>query len=151
MLFCSGGLVVKNSSHELLTNGQTVTADLYSRMGKCTTGTASKEPALVNRKGVRLHDRSRISCRWPEYNTMTWLETLCHPPYSSDFAPSDYHLFHSLDNHLHVKSFPNEADVRQALMDFFVSHTPEFYRKEIEHLETSWQKGLDADGDYFED
>ncbi|GFY66202.1 histone-lysine N-methyltransferase SETMAR [Trichonephila inaurata madagascariensis] len=56
-----------------------------------------------------------------------------------------------LDNHLRGKSFTNEAEVRKALVDFFVSHTPEFNRKGIEQLETRWQKGLDADGDYFED
>ncbi|GFY67460.1 histone-lysine N-methyltransferase SETMAR [Trichonephila inaurata madagascariensis] len=65
--------------------------------------------------------------------------------------PLDYHLFHSLDNHLRGKSFTNEADVRQTLTDFFASHTPESYRKGIEQLETRWQKMLDADGDYFED
>ncbi|XP_076063419.1 histone-lysine N-methyltransferase SETMAR-like [Oratosquilla oratoria] len=49
------------------------------------------------------------------------------------------------------KSFTNEADLRQALTEFFASKTPEFYRKGIEQLETHWQKVLDADGDYFED
>ncbi|GFS44582.1 histone-lysine N-methyltransferase SETMAR [Trichonephila inaurata madagascariensis] len=78
-------------------------------------------------------------------------ETLCHPLYSPDLARSGYHLFHSLDNQFRGKSFTNEADVRQVLTDFFESHTPEFYRKGIEQLETSWQKMLDADGDYFED
>ncbi|GFY71818.1 histone-lysine N-methyltransferase SETMAR [Trichonephila inaurata madagascariensis] len=61
-----------------------------------------------------------------------------------------YHLFHSLDNHLRGKSFTNEADVRQALTDFFASPNPEFYRKGIEQLETRWKKVLDVDGDYFE-
>ncbi|GFV92182.1 histone-lysine N-methyltransferase SETMAR [Trichonephila clavipes] len=78
-------------------------------------------------------------------------ETLCHPPYSPDVAPSDYHLFHSLDNHLRGESFTNEADVLHALTDFFASHTLEFYRKGIEQLDTRWQKVLGADGDYFED
>ncbi|GFV28578.1 histone-lysine N-methyltransferase SETMAR [Trichonephila clavipes] len=78
-------------------------------------------------------------------------EILCHHLYSSDLAPSDYHLFHSLDNHFRGKSFTNEVDVRQALTDFFASPTPEFYRRGIKKLETGWQKVLDADGDYFED
>ncbi|GFY39046.1 histone-lysine N-methyltransferase SETMAR [Trichonephila inaurata madagascariensis] len=56
---------------------------------------------------------------------------------------SDYRLFHFLDNHLRGKSFSNEADLRQALTDFFVS--PEFYRMRIEQLETRWQKVLDTD------
>ncbi|GFY13367.1 histone-lysine N-methyltransferase SETMAR [Trichonephila clavipes] len=78
-------------------------------------------------------------------------ETLCHPPYSPDLAPSDYYLFHYLDNHLRGKSFTNEADVRKTATDFFSSYTPKFYRKGIEQLETCWQKVLDAVGDYFED
>ncbi|PRD22126.1 UNVERIFIED_CONTAM: Histone-lysine N-methyltransferase SETMAR [Trichonephila clavipes] len=63
----------------------------------------------------------------------------------------DFHLFHSLDSHLRGKFFTNEADVQQALTDFFASHAPEFYRKGIEQLKTRWQKVLDGDGDYFED
>ncbi|GFY72847.1 histone-lysine N-methyltransferase SETMAR, partial [Trichonephila inaurata madagascariensis] len=39
----------------------------------------------------------------------------------------------------------------RALKEFFASHTPEFYRKGNEQLETRWQKVLDADRDYFED
>ncbi|GFV73616.1 histone-lysine N-methyltransferase SETMAR [Trichonephila clavipes] len=62
----------------------------------------------------------------------------------------NYHLFHSQDNHLRGKSFTKEADVCQAHMDFFASHTPEYYRKGIEQLETRWKKVLDADSDYFE-
>jgi hypothetical protein len=32
-------------------------------------------------------------------------ETPVHPPYSPDIALSDYHLFHSLDNHLRGRQF----------------------------------------------
>ncbi|GFT15650.1 histone-lysine N-methyltransferase SETMAR [Trichonephila clavipes] len=78
-------------------------------------------------------------------------ETLGHPPYSLNLVPSDYHLFHSLDSYLRGKSFTNEADVHQALTDLFASHTPEFYYKGIEQLETRWQKVLDDDDDYFKD
>ncbi|GFX66398.1 hypothetical protein TNCV_343721 [Trichonephila clavipes] len=68
-------------------------------------------------------------------------EALCHPPYSSDLAPLDYHLFHSLDNYLRGKSFTNET-----LVDFSASYTPEFYCKWIEQMEARWQKVLNADG-----
>ncbi|GFX17621.1 histone-lysine N-methyltransferase SETMAR [Trichonephila clavipes] len=113
-----------------------------------------KESALVNRKGVLLlHDNARPHVARVARNTIQrhgW-EILCHPSYSPDLATSDYYLFHSLDNHLSGKSFTNEADVPQAFTDFFASHTPEFYRKGIEQLQTRWQKVLDGDGDYFED
>ncbi|GFY53962.1 histone-lysine N-methyltransferase SETMAR [Trichonephila inaurata madagascariensis] len=114
-----------------------------------------KEPALVNRKGaLLLYDNVKRYVTRVARNTIQeydgW-ETLCHPPYSPDLVSSGYHLFRSLDNHLHGESFTNEADVRQALTDFFASHTPEFYRKGIKQLETRWQKMLDADDDYFEE
>ncbi|XP_076053689.1 histone-lysine N-methyltransferase SETMAR-like [Oratosquilla oratoria] len=141
--------------YELLPTGQTVTGDLYSQqLKRVQQALSQKEPALVNRKGVLfLHDNAKPHVARVVRDTIQQLgwETLCHPPYSPALAPSDYHLFHSQDNHLRGKSFTNEADLRQALTDFFASKTPEFYRKGIEQLETRWQKVLDADGDYFED
>ena len=141
--------------YELLPTGQTVTAVLYSQqLERVQQALQQKEPALVNRKGVLfLHDNARPHIARLARDTIQRLrwETLCHPPYSPDLAPTDYHLFHSLDNHLRGKSFTSEADLRQALTDFFASKTPEFYRKGIAQLETRWQKVLDADGDYFED
>ncbi|GFV71778.1 hypothetical protein TNCV_777951 [Trichonephila clavipes] len=80
--------------------------------------------------------RGRMSRGWPGIRYSDLDGRLCPPPYSSDLAPSDYHLFHSLDNHLRGKSFTNGADVRQVLTDFLAYHTSEFYRKWIEQLET---------------
>ncbi|XP_076057162.1 histone-lysine N-methyltransferase SETMAR-like [Oratosquilla oratoria] len=132
-----------------------VTGDLYSQeLKRVQQALRQKEPALVNRKGVLfLHDNARPDVTRVVRDTIQQLgwETLCHPPYLPDLAPSDYHLFHSLDNHIRGKSFTNEADLRQALTDFFTSKTPEYCRKGIEQLETRWKKVLDADGDYFED
>ncbi|GFX50517.1 histone-lysine N-methyltransferase SETMAR [Trichonephila clavipes] len=100
-----------------------------------------------------LHDKARPHVARVTRNTIQRLgwETLCHPPYSTDLAPSDHHLFYSLDNHLRGKFFINEADVRHTLTDIFASHTLEFNRKRIEQVETRWQQMLDAYGDYFED
>src|SRR5215813_10583479 len=101
--------------------GQMVTADLYSQQ---LERVQQKEPALVNHKGVLfLHYNAGPHVMRVTMNTIQrfgW-EALCHPPYSPDLAPSDYHLFHSLDNHLRGKSFTNEADLRQVLMNFFAS------------------------------
>ena len=122
--------------YELLPMGQTVTGDLYSQQLECVQqALRQKKPALVNRKGVLFrHDNARPHVMWVVQDTIQQLgwETLCHPPYSPDLVPSDYHLFHSLDNHLRGKSFTNEANLRQALTDFFASKTPDFYCKGIE-------------------
>ena len=91
-----------------------------------------KEPALVNSKGVLfVHDNAKLHVAQVVRDTIQQLgwETLCHPPYSPDLAPTDYHLFHSLDNHLCGKSFTNETDLHQGLTNFFASKTSEFYHK----------------------
>ncbi|GFT41604.1 histone-lysine N-methyltransferase SETMAR [Trichonephila clavipes] len=110
--------------YELLPTGQTVTADLYSQqLERVQWALHQKEPALVNRKGVLLlYDNARPHVARMARNA---IQRLCWR--LCGLVPSDYHLFHYLDNHLRGKSFTNEADVRQALTDFFASHTPEFY------------------------
>ena len=112
--------------YELLTTGQAITGDLYSQqLERVQQALRLKEPALVNRKGVLfLHDNARPHVARVVRDTIQlgW-ETLCHPPYSPDLAPTDYHLFYSLDNHLRGNSFTIETDLRQALTNFFASKT----------------------------
>src|SRR3954469_19479672 len=42
-------------------------------------------------------------------------ETLAHPPYSPDLAPTDYHLFGSLQHFLEEQSFSDMDEVEEAL------------------------------------
>jgi hypothetical protein len=48
-------------------------------------------------------------------------EILPHPPYPTDLAPSDYHLFRSLSNNLRVVSFNNDAELQNWLDDLFTA------------------------------
>ena len=48
-------------------------------------------------------------------------EVMPHPPYSPDLAPSDYHLFRSLQNHLNGKTFDSNDAVKNELIQFFAS------------------------------
>jgi [histone H3]-lysine36 N-dimethyltransferase SETMAR len=47
-------------------------------------------------------------------------EELPHPAYSPDLAPSDYHLFRSIEHFLQEKSFRNHEELKKEL-DFFFS------------------------------
>ncbi|GFT06002.1 histone-lysine N-methyltransferase SETMAR [Trichonephila clavipes] len=78
------------------------------------------EAAIEQDSGQTYVELARPHVAWMAMNTTQRLgwETLYHPLYSPDLAPSYYHLFHSLDNHLRGKSFTNAADVLQALTDF---------------------------------
>lgn len=65
--------------------------------------------------------------------TLSW-EVLPHAAYSSDLAPSDYHLFRSLHHHLADKHFKTVDEVRKNIDDFIESKPPNFFREGIRQL-----------------
>nr|CDJ93386.1 Transposase domain containing protein [Haemonchus contortus] len=86
-------------------------------------------PALVNRKGpILLHDNAR-----PHVAQLTLrklmgpgYETLPHPPYSPDLAPTEYHLFEHLDSFLKEKCRGAQHGAAAAFDDFIASRSPDF-------------------------
>lgn len=104
---------------------------------------------MGNGKGLLfLHDYTRRHVPRMARDTVPriGLNTLYHPPYSADFAPTDYHLSHIRENYLLGKFFRNEVDLQQAHTDRFSSKTPDsfFYCQGISQLERRWQNILHA-------
>jgi histone-lysine N-methyltransferase SETMAR len=64
---------------------------------------------------------------------LNW-EILEHPPYSPDLAPSDYHLFRSLQNHLNNKKFERFKEVNDDILTYFESKPRSFTRPELKSL-----------------
>ena len=65
-----------------------------------------KQPELATRKGVIFHQdkaRPHTSLVIPKKLLELGWEVMPHRPYSPDLAPSDFHLFRSLQNHLNGK------------------------------------------------
>ncbi|KOX74647.1 Histone-lysine N-methyltransferase SETMAR [Melipona quadrifasciata] len=46
-------------------------------------------------------------------------DVLSHPPYSPDLAPSDFHLFRSLQNSLNGKNFNYLVEIKNHIEKFF--------------------------------
>jgi histone-lysine N-methyltransferase SETMAR len=115
---------------ELLPAGQRINATVYSeQLESIHEKLKTKEPALVIRKGVvLLHDNAKPHVAKVTRETIIRLrwETLVHPQYSPDIAPSDCHLFRSLDNHLRGRQFRTLEDVKTALDGLFASRSKEF-------------------------
>lgn len=137
--------------YELLPKNTTITAQIY-----CAQLEKVAEKLDRMRPGhgpVRfLHDNARphvANATRLKLLQLGW-EVLPHPPYSPDLAPSDYHLFTSLNSAMGDKDFDNEAELDLWLHDFFASKSPEFYRAGIYKLPQKWQKVIDSDGDYFD-
>ena len=105
---------------ELLPPNTTVDSKVY-----CQQLQNLKFALQVNRPTRRkirlLHDNARPhvpKVTRQKLEELEW-EVLPHAPYSTDLAPSDYHLFRLLRNHLVEKRFDDEAHLKLALERFF--------------------------------
>jgi [histone H3]-lysine36 N-dimethyltransferase SETMAR len=137
---------------ELLSPNTTVTAELYcEQMDRLKEAIERARPKKKN--VLLLHDNAtpHTAKRTREKLAELNFEILPHPPYSPDLAPSDYHLFRSLHNHLRDKHFDNRDDLIIDLQDFFHSKPATFYARGIEQLWERWQAVVDHGGDYIID
>ncbi|GFW27189.1 uncharacterized protein TNCV_94151 [Trichonephila clavipes] len=65
-----------------------------------------------------------------------------------NLAPTDYHLFCSLQNFLNGKTFNSEEQITQAVENFFQSKPATFYKEEIYKLPEREEKVIDNSGEY---
>ena len=113
-----------------------------------------KRPALANRKGIVFHhDNARPHTSMATRKKLLELgwEVMCHPPYSPDLAPSDYHLFRSLQNFLNGKNFIDDEEVENHLHQFFSEKDHTFYEEGIMKLPQRWQTVIKQSGNYIID
>ena len=98
-----------------------------------------------------LHDNARphISrMARKKIQDLKWIN-LPHPPYPPDLAPTDYHLFLSLSNHLKFKNYDEKKEVEDDLKIFFENKSMEFYRNGILSLYQRWEKVEENNGEYY--
>lgn len=138
---------------ELLESGATVTAEVYCKqLERVQEALIKKHPALVNRKKVvLLHDNARphvAKVTQKKIQELGW-EVLPHPAYSPDLAPTDYHLFRSMQHHLAGKHYKKEKEVETILEEYFHSKSEKFYSDGIRSLPKRWQEVVDNNGDYI--
>lgn len=140
---------------ELLPRNQTINSDVYcQQLDKLNNAIIEKRPELVNRKGVVFHhDNARPHTSLVTRQKLLELgwDVLPHPPYSPDLAPSDYHLFRSLQNSLNGKTFDSDEAVNRHLVQFFASKERSFYQRGILKLVERWRKVIDQNGQYIID
>ena len=138
--------------YELLPTGTTVTAVVYAARLQKLAGVIQKERPKRD-KVLLLHDNARPHVAKMTRQTISELdwEVLPHPAYSPDLAPSDYHLFRALKNHLRDKAFDDRAQLENDVGRLFASRSPEFWAKCIEQLPVRWEHVIDNNGHYIVD
>lgn len=140
---------------EFLPAGEMIDSDKYCRqLTNLNREIKEKRPILSNRKGVIFHHdnaRPHVSKKTlRKLESLKW-DVLTHPPYSPDIAPSDYHLFRSLQNYLNGKNFDSLEALKNGVSSFFESKPRSFYDRGIRMLPERWKKIIENDGEYIID
>jgi len=73
-----------------------------------------------------------------------------HPPYSPYLAPSDYHLFSNLKQHLRGQRFLTDDELKYATEEWLKKQSELFYFTGIKKLRQHYKLCIDKGGDYVE-
>ena len=122
-----------------------------SQLGQLKILLEEKCLKLVNRKCVIFQQdnaRPHVSLMTRQKLLQLGWEVLIPPPYSPDIAPSDYHLFRSLQNSLNGKNFSSLEDCKRHLEQFFAQKDKKFWEDGIMKLPEKWQKVVEQNGEY---
>jgi len=137
--------------YELLEPGQTINGDFYrQQLIRLKRAIAEKRPEYATRHESIIfhHDNARphVAVQVKNYLQNSGWEVLAHPPYSPDLAPSDYHLFRSMQNALTGIRFTSEQGIKNWLDSFLASKDETFFRRGIHMLSERWEKVIVSDG-----
>ena len=141
--------------YELLKPSETINGERYRAQLTCLKrAIADKRPEYATRHETIIfyHDNARphVAFAVKNYLENSGWEVLPHPPYSPELAPSDYHLFWSMQNTLTGIRFTSEQGIKNWLDLFLVAKSEQFFWDRIHKLPERWEEVIASDGQYFE-
>ena len=144
--------------HDEQRSGRPSVSDEVVAKRYCETLTKLKR-AIQNRrrgrlsKGVRLHHdnaRPHVSRQTTALLDKFGWKLLDHAPYSPDLAPSDFHLFPKLKQHLGGQRFSTDEEVKEAVTKYIGGLAAEFFEAGFQKWITRQKKCVERSGDYVE-
>ena len=105
---------------------------------------------MLTKEIVLLHDNARPHTAGQTRNLLDsfgW-EVLDHPQYSPDLAPSDYHPFLHLKQHLSGKRYNDDDDVKTEVNSWLAEQAASFYTEVTLKLVERYDKCLNKLGNY---
>jgi len=139
--------------YKLLKPGETINAVCYSNQLLYLCEKIEKKRSFTSQGTQLLHDNAHPHVALSTKQTIFDLgwKVLPHAAYSSDLAPSDYHLFRSLQHTLSDQRFANIDDIKNCIDNFIVSKLKSFFERRIQKLPDLWAKVIESQGKYFDD
>ena len=139
---------------EALEKGRTVNGAHYAwQLEQVKAAWFATRPAHLTKNGmILLHDNASPHRSKSAKKAIRQLriDALPHPAYSPDLAPTDFHLFRSLEHWLRGKNFTTAAQAIASVQAFFASKDAAFFEHGIRALPERWEMALDSCGHYFE-
>ena len=118
---------------------------------------------------LRLPLKRSVGKSWPKYKVLlhdnapahtshvgqaaileSGFEEMHHPPYSPDMAPSDYHLFPNLKQHLRGQRFSTDDKLKYETEEWLKEQSELFYFTGIEKLRQRYELCIEKGLDYVE-
>jgi len=141
--------------YDLLQACETINAERYSKQLLHLAKKSRKKIFFGQglRKIVLLHDNARPHVAKHTQKTILQLgwEVLPHAAYSPDLAPTDFHLFRSMQHEFAGCRFKSVDQIRDFVKKYLASKPRIFYRSRIRQLPERWQKVISNNGYYFDD
>ena len=113
----------------------------------------SKRPEYATRHEAIIfhHDNAwpHVAIPVKNYLENSGWEVSPHPPYSPDLAPSDYHLFRSMQNAFTGIRLTSEQGIKNWIHSFLAARPAQFFWDGIYKLPERWEKVIASDGKYF--
>jgi histone-lysine N-methyltransferase SETMAR len=128
---------------DYLERGKTVTSVYYAELIRTLCKAIKEKRRGKLTQGVLLHhDNAPAHTSHVAMAAINecGLELLCHPPYSPDLAPSDFHLFRFLKDSLHGQVLQSDKVVIQATNEWIEEQEQRFFVEGVKALEYQWEK-----------
>lgn len=119
---------------ELLLNNQTIDSNKYCLLLDVLQAAIKKCPVLENRISTVFHEDNTspyVSLKTQQKLLEYGWYVLPHPEHYLDIAPSDYHLFWSLQNSLNDTRFDSLDQIKHYLAQFFNQKSVKFCEDKI--------------------
>ena len=99
-----------------------------------------------------MHDNAPAHQALATQNKLAYLGFQCldRPPYSSDLAPLEYHLFPGLKKQLEIRHFSSDAEVIAAAETWLDGQPSEYFLSGFQSLEQWAKKCIELRGEYVE-